>query len=462
MSGITIDVDNRPQLNPALYADNRARFVKRITSLGASGASVIFGLPEHGRALSDFEYNFRQESCFLWLTGLNEPDAAVYIDLSTGAATIFVPKLPDEFETWMGPIPTLAELSAQYGAEFAYVEGLSEFVKSKAPATLYSLEPTYVPSLVQGVAAAVDFEAALTAIGEERQIKSPEELKLIQYACDVNSDAFYHAFKGTRPGLWAHQIEAILQHKYIDGYCRFNAFPTIVGTGEKCSILHYHRNDRKVLDGELILVDAGCEYFGYASDNTRTFPANGKFSEDQRGVYQAVLDAHKAVIAASKPGVSYQDMARLAARVMAAGLLKTGLFKDGTPEEIVASGALEAFYPHGLGHGLGLDCHDIAGWEPGSKKPDEFHVRKLRTGRTLVPGFVVTVEPGCYFVPKLYLRAIADPNAGKYINAEIAERFTHTVGGVRIEDDILITEDGNRNLSKIPKEIADLEALLAQ
>jgi Xaa-Pro dipeptidase len=147
---------------------------------------------------------------------------------------------------------------------------------------------------------------------------------------------------------------------------------------------------------------------------------------------------------------------------MAAGLLKAGLFKDGTPEAIVASGALEAFFPHGLGHGMGIDVHEIAGWEPGVAKPDEFHVRKLRTGRTLAPGIIVTVEPGCYFVPKLYRPAIENPATGQFIVAEVAERFRQTVGGVRIEDDILITQDGNVDLSRIPKEIADIEALMAQ
>jgi Xaa-Pro dipeptidase len=462
MSGITVDVDSRPGLNPALFADNRARAVKRLTAGGAAGGLLVFGLPEPSRPLCDFEPTFRQESCFFWLTGLNDPDCAVYVSLATGVATLFYPNLPPSLEIWMGPLPTLADLKAKYGVDAVlYLEALTEFLTAEKPATVYSLEPTFRASLVKAPIS-LDFSAALVAIGEERQLKSAEELKLIQYACDVNSDAFYYALKGARPGLWAHQVEAILQHKYIDAYCRCNAFPTIVCTGEKCATLHYHSNDRKLGDGELVLVDAGCEYLCYAADNTRTFPANGRFSPDQHLVYQAVLDAHNAVVAAAKPGVSWPEMGRLSARVMAAGLLRAGLFKDGTPEEIVASGALEAFFPHGLGHGMGLDCHEIAGWEPGVERPDEFHVRRLRMGRTLVPGIVVTVEPGCYFVPKLYQAAIEDPKTGRFINAEVAERFRQTVGGVRIEDDLLITADGNRNLSHIPKEIADIEALMAK
>jgi Xaa-Pro dipeptidase len=376
---------------------------------------------------------------------------------------LFYPNLPPSLEIWMGPLPTLADLKATYGVDSVlYIEEIPNFLSTKGPAQLFGIEPTYRPSLVGTAAIPVDFEAAVTAIGEERQFKSAEEIKLIQYACDVNSDAFFQMFKSAQVGKFAFNLEAVLQHKYIDGYCRLNAFPTIVCTGEKCATLHYHTNDRQIVDGDLVLVDAGCEYLCYAADNTRTFPANGKFSADQRAVYQAVLDAHNAVIAAAKPGVPWPEMATLAARVMAAGLIKAGLFKEGTAEEIVSSGALEAFFPHGLGHGMGLDCHEIAGWEKGVEIPDEPHVRKLRTGRVLAPGIVVTVEPGCYFVPKLYQAAIANPATGKYINAEVAERLRTTVGGVRIEDDILITEDGNRNLSRIPKEIDDLEALLAK
>jgi Xaa-Pro dipeptidase len=343
-----------------------------------------------------------------------------------------------------------------------YIETLPGFLKAQAPATVYSLEPTYRRDLVGQDPLTVDFTKALVAIGEERQIKSAAELVYIRYACDVNSDAFYHAIKAAQVGIWAHGIEGILRHKWLDAYCRQVAFATVVCVGEKCATLHYHSNDRKLGDGDLVLVDAGCEYFCYAADNTRTFPANGKFSDDQRLVYQAVLDAHKAVIAAAKPGMPWSEMARLSAHVMAAGLIKAGLLHGGSPEEIVASGALEAFYPHGLGHGMGLDCHEIAGWPPGVEKPNEFHVRKLRLGRTIVPGMVVTVEPGCYFVPKLFRPAIEDPKSGKYINADVAERFTKTVGGVRIEDDILITDDGNLDLSNIPKEIPDIEALIAK
>jgi len=447
-----------------MFAENRSRALKRMKQAGAKGAILIFGLPEPTRPLCDFEPVFRQESCFYWISGVNEPDCAYYIDIETGKTCLFYPDLPEDLAIWMGPLPTLDDLKKKYQTdEVKLITHIEEFVNEKNPVQLYSLEPTILKDKIKNVKIPIDYKVALEAIGEERQLKSEEEMKLIQYACDVNSDAFYHVFRGTKPGMYAQQVEGILQHKYVDAYCRSpNAFSTIVCSGTICATLHHHANSRKLQDGDMVLVDAGAEYMCYASDNTRTFPANGKFTEDQRGVYQAVLNAQKAVIAAAKPGVPWPEMAKLSAKVMAESLLKLGLFQNGTPEEIVSSGAMAVFYPHGLGHGMGLDCHEIAGWEPGHQRPDENHIRCLRMGRVLTPGICVTVEPGCYFVPALYEKAFKDPAVSKYINKDVCLRLRENVGGVRIEDDIFITPTGNINLSHIPKEIDEIEAIMNQ
>lgn len=463
MSGIKIDLDHRPLPKASTFLDNRTRCINRMRTMGAKGALLVFGRPDLTRAHSDFEAPFRQESCFYWLNGVNEPNCAFYVDIATGRSVLFYPDLPEDLAIWTGPLPTLADLKAKYGVdETRLVPELAAFLAAERPATVYTLEATCDRALLDATGLPLNFTIALEAIGEERQLKGAGELELLRYACDVNCDAFYDTIRSVRPGMYAQQIEGALQHKYIDGYCRENAFATIVCVGQICATLHYHANTEKLRDGDLVLVDAGCEYFCYAADNTRTFPANGKFSEDQRLVYQAVLDAQKAVIAAAKPGVAWPDMAVLSARVMAEGLIRAGLFQNGTAEEIVEAGAMAVFYPHGLGHGMGLDCHEIAGWEPGHERPNKHHVSSLRMGRVLTPGIVVTVEPGCYFVPGLYEKAFQDPKIAKYINQDVCRRFRETVGGVRIEDDILITETGNENLSHIPKEIADLEALMAQ
>lgn len=454
-----IDLDKRPFPKPEMFKSHRERAVKRMKAAGADGSVLVYGLPEPSRPLCDFEPAFRNESCFYWLTGVNEPDCAVYIDLNTCKSTLFYPDLPPSLSMWMGPLPTVEEVRVKYGFdEVKLLPTLVEFLDAEKPKKIYGIEPTF---LLKDPKYPVDFKEALEAVGEERQYKDEEELVLMRWACDVNSEALASLFKEVRVGWWAQQAEGFLQHRYIDAYCRLNAFATIVCTGQFCSILHYHDNSRKIQDGELILIDTGCEYYCYASDNTRTIPANGKFSADQRAVYQSVLDASNAVISHSAPGVPWPDMARLAATTMAEGLLKAGLFQNATAQEIVEKGVMEVFFPHGLGHGMGLDCHEIAGWEPGTKRPNEHHIRRLRTGRTLAPGIVITVEPGCYFNPELYEPAFKNPELAKYINRDVCLRFRDTVGGIRIEDDILITENGCVNLSHIPREIDEIEAIMA-
>lgn len=454
-----IDLDNRPEPKAIMFKNHRDRTIKRMKAAGADGAILIYGLPEPGRPLCDFEPAFRNESCFYWLTGVNEADCAIYIDLATGKNVLFYPDLPAELAIWMGPLPKNDDVKTRYGMdEVRLTPTIADFLAQVKPKTIYTLEPTF---LLKDPKFPVDYKVALEAIGEERQIKDDDELELIRYACNVNCDAFRHVFKQVKPGMYAQQVEGILQHKYIDAYCRLNAFATIVCSGTVCATLHHHANSRKLEENDLVLIDAGCEYNCYASDNTRTIPASGKFTEDQKAVYQAVLNSQNAVIKAAAPGVPWPAMAKLAAITMAEGLLKAGLFQNGTPAEIVESGAMEVFFPHGLGHGMGLDCHEIAGWEPGHQRPQEYHIRCLRMGRTLEKGIVVTVEPGCYFVPELYEVAFTKPEVAKYINKEVCLRFRKTVGGIRIEDDILITENGNVNLSTIPKEINEIEAMMA-
>ena len=212
----------------------------------------------------------------------------------------------------------------------------------------------------------------------------------------------------------------------------------------------------------IVLVDTGCEYNCYAADNTRTFPANGKFTKDQRDVYWAVLETNKYVIDNAGPMIYWPDLAYESAKEMAEKLMMIGLFQNGTVDDIVDSGALAVFYPHGLGHGMGLDCHEIGGWRKGTDRGNQPHSSFVRYGRLLKPGVVITVEPGCYFIKPLYEKAFEDPKISKYINREVCERLAKNVGGVRIEDDILITKTGCKVLSSIPKEIDDIENLMKE
>jgi Xaa-Pro dipeptidase len=366
---------------------------------------------------------------------------------------------------WTGPVPSVAELKVIYGFKHVILtsalKGLVEQFDASSGKKIYTMKESLPAEFASIVTPKGDLELVLEVVGELRQTKSEIELEYLQFACDVNSKAIQKALKkAVRPGKFAYQVVGTLE-KVWDSYdCLERSFAPLVLIGPKAAVLHGADLRGELTDGSLVLIDVGCEYFGYAADNTRTVPVNGKFSADQAGVYQAVLDAHKAVIAAAKPGVWWPDLAQLSAEVMAAGLIKTGLLR-GTVREVVDSGALAAFYPHGLGHGMGLDVHEICGWPKGSVRPPEFHKAAVRFGRKLEEGVVITDEPGCYFLPELFGTAKAKPEAAKHINFEVAERFAKTVGGIRIEDDLLITAAGCRNLSKIPKELSELEEFLS-
>jgi Xaa-Pro dipeptidase len=444
---------------PSMFAAHRAKTIAECQKRGLEGIVVVYGLPEPTRPHCDFEPVFRQESCFYWLTGVNEADCALIMDIKTGKEILFYPDIPEENIVWYGELASIDDLKKKYGFEdVRLMPTLEAAINEFKPEKIHSFPET---CYLKGHDEKLVKTEIIDVVGELRQIKDDDEMVLIQYACDTNSDGVKEVFKQAHPEMFEHQIEAILAKKYIDNYCRCYAFSTIVCSGELCSILHYHHNTKLIKDGDLILCDTGCEYNCYAADNTRTFPANGKFSPDQRMVYQAVLDTHKYVIEHAKPGVYWPDLAYESAKVMAEALLKGGLFQNGTADEIVDSGALAVFYPHGLGHGMGIDCHEIAGWPRGSVRGDKVHASFVRMGRVLQKGIVVTDEPGCYFIRPSYEKAFNDPKLSKYINKEVCERLRKNVGGVRIEDDLYITETGCKVLSNIPKEIDEIEAFMA-
>lgn len=233
-----------------------------------------------------------------------------------------------------------------------------------------------------------------------------------------------------------------------------------MGAGTNGAILHYHQNTSDIrCQGELILVDAGCDFRYYASDITRTFPVGGKFTAEGRGIYELVLLMQKTVLRALKPGVLWEDMHRLAVRVAAQGLIKLGVLYDNDLEEILASGAVAVFFPHGLGHSIGLDVHDVGGYPKGVPRIQEPGIRYLRMRRQLVPGMVLTVEPGIYFSRYIIQEAKrTDPGLAKFINFDVAEKLV-AVGGVRIEDSVVITSDGHENLTPLVKEVNEIEEL---
>jgi len=271
--------------------------------------------------------------------------------------------------------------------------------------------------------------------------------------------------KAVRPGMYEYQLESIFKHSvYYHGGCRHLGYCCIAATGCNSSILHYGHagapNDRRILDGDLCLFDMGGEYYGYTSDITTTFPANGKFTDDQKLIYNAVLRANQAVHKTAKPGVSWVDMHLLSQRTILEHLKDGGLLIGDVGEMMnVNLGAI--FMPHGLGHFMGIDVHDVHGYPPGENRIDKASLRNLRTTRILKERMVITIEPGCYFNDVLLNEAMKKPEQSKFLVMSQIDRF-RGFGGVRIEDDVLITANGVENLSPVPREINEIEALMAE
>jgi Xaa-Pro aminopeptidase len=281
-------------------------------------------------------------------------------------------------------------------------------------------------------------------LDEMRLIKDAEEVTLMRCAANISAMAHQRVMRATRPGMFEYELEAELWHEFRKQGAQFFAYTPIVAAGPAACVLHYNANNAKINDGDLILVDAGCEFNSYASDITRTFPANGKFTAPQKALYELVLAAQSAALAHAVIGARYQDGHQAAIRVLTQGMLETGLLnkdKVGSVDDAIASKAYQQFYMHGTGHWIGMDVHDVGDYRDrhGSLDPTTKEVPY----RQLKAGMAITVEPGIYVRP-------ADG---------VPEQFWNI--GIRIEDDILVTENGPLNLScDAPKTVADIEALM--
>ncbi|WP_314522009.1 Xaa-Pro aminopeptidase [uncultured Lelliottia sp.] len=412
-------------------------------------AALIFAAPEATRS-NDSEYPYRQSSDFWYFTGFNEPEAVLVLIKSddTHNHSVLFNRVRDlTAEIWFG-----RRLGQDAAPEKLGVERALAF--SEINDQLYQLlngldvvyhaqgEYAYADELVfaaldklrKGSRQNLSAPASLTdwrpIVHEMRLFKSPEELDVMRRAGEISALAHTRAMEKCRPGMFEYQLEGEILHEFNRHGARFPSYNTIVGGGENGCILHYTENESELRDGDLVLIDAGCEYRGYAGDITRTFPVNGKFSPAQRAVYDIVLESLETALTLFRPGTSIQDVTGSVIRIMVNGLVNLGILK-GDVEELIADNAHRAFFMHGLSHWLGLDVHDVGGYGPDRS-------------RTLEPGMVLTVEPGLYIAP----------------DADVPAEYRGI--GIRIEDDIVITENGNENLTaSVVKKADEIEALMA-
>ncbi len=454
------------------YLQRRERLKARVPS----GVVLLLGNDESPMNYAANTYPFRQDSTFLYFFGLDQPGLAVVLDLDEGTECLFGddPSLDDI--VWTGPRPLLRDRSRQVGvAQTAPGKELGQ-VLSKAVRqgrAIHTL-PQYRAENARRIADCglwiADSQGdvppspdLIRAVVEQRSIKSPEEIEQIETALDVTARMHTAAMKMAKPGIFEYEVAGAMEGIMASSGVR-PAFPPIFSIhGE---IMHNPYYDNRLQAGNIVINDSGAESpLHYAGDITRTIPVGGRFSPRQREIYSVVLNAQERAIAAAAPGVEWREVHRLAALALIEGLKELGLVR-GDPQEAVAAGAHTLFFPTGVGHMMGLDVHDMeplgedyVGYTDAIKRNPEFGWRYLRLAKLIEPGFVITVEPGIYFIPELLDRRRAEGKYNQFINYDKLEAY-RTFGGIRIEDDILITPEGCRVLGPgIPKTIADVEAL---
>ncbi len=430
------------------YAKRRESLLKQI---GPGGVAILATAQEYFRN-GDSHYPYRQNSDFYYLTGFKEPEAvAVFVPGRTQGEFILFNRPRDPArETWDGPRAGQEGACNVFGANQAFsVTSLDE----ELPKLLENCDRLYyhigrdmqfnrrvltwikkVQSKVRsGVNAPHEFLNIESIVNEMRLIKSPMELDLMRQAARMSAEAHCRAMQTCHPGKMEYELEAELLYGFTKHGSRSPAYNNIVCAGANTCVLHYNDNNAKINDGDLILIDAAAEYEYYAADITRTFPANGRFTPEQRAVYEVVLAAQMGVIDQVKPGVPWVKLQEISERLITEGLLQIGLL-TGELNELLARQACRRFYMHNIGHWLGMDVHDTGTYKLG------------RNWRVLKPGMVFTVEPGVY-IPQG--SEGVDPKWWKI--------------GVRIEDDIVVTEDGYEVLSAgVPKTVTAIEQLMAE
>jgi len=462
----------------ALFQLNRKRLVERLRTnrkVNTNSFVVLQGGEESTRYCSDVGPVFRQESYFHWAFGVLEPDCYGAIRVGDGRSYLFVPKLPDEYAVWLGKIPKLEDYQKRYDVdEVHFTDEIAKKLEEFQAGSLLTLNGKNTDSgkncleaVFEGISKfTVDTTSLHPEIAECRVIKTDMELDVLRYTCEISSKAHIDVMRKIRPGMTEYQGESIFLHySYYNGGCRHASYTCICGSGTNGSVLHYGHagapNDKIIRDGDMCLFDMGAEYYCYASDITCSFPANGKFTEDQKIVYNAVLKANKAVFDATKPGVSWVDMHVLANHIMLESLKEGGILK-GSVDDMISANLGATFQPHGLGHFMGVDVHDVGGYLEGHPlRPEVSGLKSLRTARALEPGMVLTIEPGCYFIDHLLDQALADPVLSSFLVPEAIERL-RGFGGVRIEDDIAVTATGAELLSKVPRTVEEIETVMAE
>ncbi|MCH7974376.1 MAG: aminopeptidase P family protein [Bacteroidetes bacterium] len=438
-----------------------------------SGFLFFLGNVDSPMNYADNIFPFRQDSTFLYYFGLDHPGFAAIIDIDENKEMIFGEDFSVDDIVWTGPQKTTAQLSKSIGINnTAPLSKLDEIIKAAISSdrkvhflAQYRAENKIKFSELLGINPSLinnySSHELTTAVISQRSIKSKEEVEDIEKAVNVSYDMYTLAMRVAKPGIYEREIAGLVEGIVLSAGGRLS-FPTILSVHGETLHNHYHTN--KMKKGDIFVMDSGAEVSNcYASDITRTIPVSGSFSSKQKDIYQIVLKAQVSSIKSIKPGVSYKKIHLKAAKIITQGLKDLGLMK-GNVNDAVANGAHAMFFPHGLGHMIGLDVHDmenlgenLVGYEKNAVRSNQFGLAYLRLARELKPGFVLTVEPGIYFIPQLIDKWRNEKINSRFINFNKVNKY-RKFGGIRIEDDVLVTKSSHKILGKpIPKTVKEVE-----
>jgi Xaa-Pro aminopeptidase len=428
------------------------RYTERRNKLGSmlpkNSAVVIAGASTQYRN-ADSSHAFRQDSNFWYLSGFNEAESTLVLLINKEndvESIVFVPEKNELKEIWDGYRAGPEGAIKDYGFDLAFN---NTEINERLPDLLAGHNQVFYPvgksktldaDIISWIKSAkskdrhsssIDIADASSKVGNQRLIKDDDEIEIMKKACQISAEAHVEAMKFVKPGITEQEMEAFYQYEFSKRGGRFSAYTPIVAGGENACVLHYVENSKPLQDGELLLVDAGCEFELYASDITRTYPINGKFTDPQLAIYEVVLEAQLRSIEAITSNNNVMDAQIISEKVITQGLIDLGILQ-GSMDELHATGAFKNFYMHKIGHWLGIDVHDAGDYM------EDGHYMKFK------PGMVTTVEPGIYISS----------------SSDVDDKWKGI--GIRIEDDILVTADGNKNLTSfVPSNPKEIEALMA-
>ncbi len=455
-----------------VYVRRRAELLRKMTEAGQKGIVLFVGNVEAPAQYKDNCYKWRQDSSWLYYFGLDDPQYAAVLDLEDGSQTLFADDVEIGDIIWMGPQPSVASKADRVGIGASAPYGAVDGVVAKALAQgrpVHFLPPSRYYNTMKLAALVPDgrpSEALIKAVIAMRLVKEDCEIEALDEAGALGQEMHTVAREAIRPGIVEQEIVGLMEGVTLAKGWGVS-FPTILT--QHGETLHNHLHDKVVEPGKLMVIDAGAESnLHYASDYTRTYPTSGRFTRKQREIYQIVYDCNELAFSLTRPGITYREVHLAVARKMLEGLNALGLVR-GDLDEMTARGIAGLFQPHGLGHNMGLDVHDmedlgedLVGYDPDQKRARQLGLGSLRMARRLVPGHVITDEPGIYFIPALIEQWKAEGTGADCVNFDKLASY-YDFGGIRLEDDVLVTPDGARRLGpgRLPIAPDDIESIMA-